>query len=517
MPHESGHISGSIYSRIDEKGQLQIFDKDTGKELKDAKLVSRQRTINGKIPSQFQAQEVIRSIVSRINQKLKNPNFWKGGYLPREEGYMVLNSRTNPPWTISNVRKQMKLPSFRVGQQTLIEYNTMNSTSYYKSSVYYPYGKVALAFKNAQGNISPLPGIFVKIKRNQFTDRIYLPDSILPENFYPNLGEDNQLQLYVDFHDREKRQINGFWSETYNETGKIGQPYFDGGFVSTQDRTAAAAKINYERDTNPNKYGFNQQRYNQYFINLGDRRNKSTGVTYNYHQESVIFYFQLPPSIERTIGGEKYDFYQIGSFSQVNERNTLTLYDFSRDKFLVPDERDRGTFAKLGSYTKSSFLINSSYTVSNEQTKDGTFWITAAIGEPFQPEGINPNSKRQNKIVELPKTKTFSSSYRPLQYYVFRQRQEVRDRLISYFKKVLGVKAIYQLESPNKYPSRLSPNENFLYRDITALANAIVRCKSFYDKDEKIYYNLQDAETFNEAIRGRKNEWLFNPPSQLNY
>ena len=75
MPHESGHISGSIYSRLDERGQLQIFDKDTGKELKDAKLVSRQRTINGKIPSQFQAQEVIRSIVSRINQKLKNPNF----------------------------------------------------------------------------------------------------------------------------------------------------------------------------------------------------------------------------------------------------------------------------------------------------------------------------------------------------------------------------------------------------------------------------------------------------------
>ena len=517
MPHESGHISGSLYSRINKKGEFQIFDKSTGKYLKNAKLVSRQRTINGKIPSQFQAQEEIRSIVSRINHKLENPNFWKGGYLPREEGYMVLNSKTTPPWTISNVRKQMKLPSFSVGQQTLIEYTTMNSDSYYRNSVYYPVGKVALAFTNTQGDISSLPGIFVKIKRNQFTDRIYLPDSRLPENFYPNLGKDNQLQLYVDFHDRDKREINGFWSETYNETGKIGQPYFDGGFVSTQDRTAAAAKINYERDTNPNKYGFNQQRYNSYFVNIGDARNKSTGVVTNYHQESVIFYFQLPPSMEKTIGGEKYDFYQIGSFSQVNENNTLTLYDFSRDKFLVPDEKDRGTFAKLGSYTKSNFLINSSYTISNDQMKTGTFWITAAIGEPFQPKGINPNTKSRNKIVEIPKTITFPSSYRPLGDYVFGQRREVRDRLITYFQKVLGYKAIYQLESPNKYPSRLTPNENFLYRDITALANAIVRCKSFYDKDEKIYYNLQDAETFNEAIKGRKNEWLFNPPSRLDY
>jgi hypothetical protein len=200
MPHIDGHVAKNTFEFT--SGRILLSDVNTGDILKNARVAWTQNFFGGQLPDPRQTATSLTGTVDNINEMLRNPTFYKLGYLNPASGFMQLKSQfrlNQAGQVIRNKTTGKPFPNkdFGVGSQ------------YRKYIEDY---RCAILGKKAFGNAGG--GIFTwSTSKHVYTK---IPNTNIPENFFVNSNVPGLMpQLKFQFQDLEARTLQDYYRYNY--------------------------------------------------------------------------------------------------------------------------------------------------------------------------------------------------------------------------------------------------------------------------------------------------------------
>ena len=545
MPHIDGHKVKNTLEIT--SGTILLSDDKDGVVIKNAKVAWTQNFFGGELPDPRKTATSLTKTVGNINEMLRNPTFYKLGYLNPASGYMQLKSqfelnqagqvRKNP-----TTGKPLLNKKFGVGSQ----YKKWIED--YQCAIL---GKTD--FGLAGGGIftwSTSKHVYTKISNTN-----------IPENFFVNSNVPGLMpQLKFQFQDLEARTLQDYYRYNYylllndynykllidptktlpgllqmEKAGMEVPGVLQGGkYEQGKQRqllnTVVARKRKNQIDRQPSQVAYNVNFWMEWnpgtfkksVGNRGDIANRMSqfsdtprryftniirvdkkgrlktvmGTSGEYQDEDVI-----------TIGAGKNSggtmaFLDVGIPGR--PRNRLYIRGSENHPSLSPKYSETSDYANVeGTFEMrdAGIYVDEFWITSwGDESKDGSKLIKDIISFDTNRNRVSKTQDKGGDSFGLPRHEKWKDHDKDPTVYTFaiKIRNRLRLRLIKFFTGFVGNDAIYQLESPvyngpndalyRKYVTQGYPPKRYL----TQLANEIVMGRAFLDVATKDFINLQE-------------------------